>query len=157
MPSQTSIREIVHGSPKYEEVCHARDRILRRPLGLKLSEADRHGEAAQRHFILESDGELLGGVIARTWTQRLVQLRQMWIEDDHAGRGLGRRLLEDVARRLETEGAEQLILHARQPVLGFYRKCGFREEGPEFLEIGIPHRKMRRHLNPETRSPGSHR
>jgi predicted GNAT family N-acyltransferase len=80
----------------------------------------------------------------------------MWIEADRAGEGLGRLLLEEVARRLEAEGVEWLVLHSRKPVIGFYRKCGFLEEGPEFSEVGIPHREMKRRLNPERRSPGCH-
>lgn len=157
MESDVTVREIDHASPEYEAVCRARDRILRQPLGLRLSEADRRGETVQRHFILEADGRLLGGVIARARARRVVQLRQMWIEADRAGEGLGRRLLEEVARRIEAEGIERLMLHARRPVLGFYRKCGFRAEGLEFTEIGIPHRKMSRRLNRERRSPGGRR
>ena len=157
MDATPSVHEIAHGSAAYDEVCRARGRILRQPLGLRLSEADREGEDTQRHFVVEADGLLLGGVIARTRDRHLVQLRQMWIETDRAGEGLGRLLLEAVARRLEAEGIERLILHARRPVIGFYRKCGFQEEGPEFTEVGIPHRRMTRPLSPETQSPDCRR
>ena len=157
MDVPATLREVPFGSGRYHEACQARDRILRRPLGLRLSEADRQGESDQRHFILEEHGRLVGGVIALPDRPGVVRLRQMWIESERAGHGLGRRLLEELARSLEAERVEQLVLHARAPVLGFYRKCGFREEGPEFTEVGIPHRKMRRTLSRETRSPGDRR
>lgn len=157
MDFRASVREIAHDSSHYEEVCRARDRILRQPLGMRLSDEDCRGEACQRHFVLVADGRLVGGVIARPEARRCVRLRQMWIETDHTGRGLGRLLLEEVARRLAVEGVERLTLHARQPVLGFYRKCGFREEGTGFLEVGIPHRKMRRQLSPGRQLPDCRR
>jgi hypothetical protein len=44
-----------------------------------------------------------------------------------------------------------LALHAQTHASGFYRRFGFVEEGPEFMEAGIPHRTMvrRRLVCPE--------
>lgn len=155
--SHATVREIAHDSPEYHAARRARERILREPLGLRLSEEDVRDEARQRHFIIESDGALLGSVIARAEAPKTVRLRQMWIEPDHAGQGIGRQLLERVIAILAAEGIENLVLHARQPVLDFYRKCGFTAGGPEFTEVGIPHHRMKRGLNPERRSPGDRR
>src|SRR5204862_77624 len=40
----------------------------------------------------------------------------------------------------------ELVLNAQLPVLAFYERLGYRAEGPEFLEAGIPHRAMRKPL-----------
>ena len=42
-----------------------------------------------------------------------------------------------------SEGVRDFTLHARVSAAGFYRKCGFVEEGAPFREIGIPHIRMR--------------
>ena len=40
-------------------------------------------------------------------------------------------------------GFTQVYLHAQTSRRGFYERLGFRAEGPEFDEVGIPHRRMR--------------
>lgn len=156
-PAPHGVREIAHDSPRYHETARARERILRQPLGQVLTADDTRDEPIQRHFILESGEGLLGGLIARAEGPKIVRLRQMWIEPDHARCGFGRHLLEEVLATLEREGIEQVMLHARVTALGFYRRQGFREDGPEFTEVGIPHRRMVLTLSPEKRSPGCRR
>lgn len=60
-------------------------------------------------------------------------------------RGVGGALLDvlmDVARR---RGDRVLMLNAQTRVTRFYARRGFRPEGPEFSEAGIPHQRMVRH------------
>ena len=157
MTPQPSILEIEHGSEIHLATLDARDRILRQPLGMRLSGEDTRGEEAQRHFVILQHGQPRAGVVAMAGAEREVRLRQMWVEPGFAGMGLGRSLLEQLLAKLAAEGIGQVVLHARKPVLGFYRKCGFVEEGEEFTEVGIPHRRMRRELSPETQSPDCRR
>lgn len=62
------------------------------------------------------------------------------------GRGVGSALfhaLMDEARRL---GYPTIELDAQSQVVGFYRRFGFVECSEEFMDAGIPHRKMKFHL-----------
>jgi len=145
-PGRIVVEEIPHGGPRWRETLDHRDRILRRPLGLKLNDSDLRGEARQRHFALLEDGCLVAGLVALPPADGSVRLRQMWVTESRQGRGLGRLLLETVAARLADEGIRELVLHAREPVLAFYEGSGFQAEGPTFEEVGIPHRVMRRRL-----------
>src|SRR5206468_725759 len=43
-------------------------------------------------------------------------------------------------------GLRELVLNAQVAVIAFYERLGYRVEGPEFLEAGIPHRAMRKPL-----------
>ncbi|GAA0231140.1 GNAT family N-acetyltransferase [Saccharothrix sp. NPDC042600] len=98
-------------------------------------------EPATRHFWLEVDGvpqaylrllEEPGGTyrIGRVCTAR-------------AARGLGfsRRLVEAA---LVEVGTTECVLDAQTYVADFYASFGFRPEGAEFIEDGIPHLRMRR-------------
>jgi predicted GNAT family N-acyltransferase len=43
-------------------------------------------------------------------------------------------------------GFAEIVLHAQVAVAGFYRRCGYVEEGDLFDEAGIPHIAMRRKI-----------
>ena len=40
-------------------------------------------------------------------------------------------------------GFAQIVLHAQSYAASFYARHGFVAEGPEYLEVGIPHLTMR--------------
>jgi predicted GNAT family N-acyltransferase len=141
-----SIEEIDPGGSRYLEVLGWRDRILRRPLGLVLTEADTAGEEYQRHFVLREGDALLAGVIAVPQEPGTMRLRQMWVRDEAAGQGRGRFLLAGVEGILRAEGVLRVILNARLAVRGFYEHCGYTADGPEFEEVGIPHIRMTRSI-----------
>jgi predicted GNAT family N-acyltransferase len=58
------------------------------------------------------------------------------------GRGVGRALMEAVLAEARRRGLRRLALNAQTPARGFYRRFGFRQEGGEFPEAGIPHVRM---------------
>lgn len=140
------IDEIAHDGTDYRAVLDWRDRILRRPLGLVLTKADTAGEEGQRHFVLRDGDALVAGVIAVPQESGCVRLRQMWVRTDAAGKGHGRSLLAGVERIFREEGVLRITLNARVVVRGFYGRCGFTAEGPEFEEVGIPHIRMIRRI-----------
>jgi predicted GNAT family N-acyltransferase len=57
-----------------------------------------------------------------------------------AGVAIVRRLMDLASER----GFREVYLNAQTSALGFYERLGFRADGPEFDEVGIPHRRMRR-------------
>ena len=56
------------------------------------------------------------------------------------GVALMQRLMDLAAER----GFTEVYLHAQVTAAGFYERLGFRADGPEFDEVGIPHQCMRR-------------
>ena len=110
-------------------------------------ERDEH-DASSRHVVArDSDGGPIG-------TGRLLahgkpgHLGRMAVLADWRGKGVGRALLERLLEEAARLGREQLALHAQTQASGFYRRFGFVEEGPEFMEAGIPHRTMVRRYSP---------
>ena len=146
-PADASFAEIAYGSPDYQETLIHRDRILRRPLGLELSADDVLNEESQRHFILRDEKEILAGLITLPPQETTIKIRQMWVQKNRQGSGLGKHLLDGVAQVLSHEGITTLTLHARETARAFYEKCGYHTHGEPFLEIGIPHIAMIRQLD----------
>lgn len=57
-----------------------------------------------------------------------------------AGIAVMRCLMDLAAER----GFTEVYLNAQLSAAGFYERLGFRADGPEFDEVGIPHQRMRR-------------
>jgi predicted GNAT family N-acyltransferase len=105
-------------------------------------EWDEH-DASSRHVIAQDDD---GGAIG---TGRLLadgHIGRMAVLADWRGKGVGRALLERLMEEARLQGQDHLALHAQTQASGFYRRFGFVEEGPEFMEAGIPHRTMVRSI-----------
>ena len=145
-----SLVEVPHLSPDFWRTVVLRQRELRDPLGLTLSIAEvlREGPP-QRHFALLAPAEILGCAIALPSGGDHVKIRQVAIASSHAGRGLGRFLMDGVEEILAREGRfRKISLHARVVVLGFYERLGYAAVGGTFEEIGIPHILMEKALTP---------
>lgn len=58
------------------------------------------------------------------------------------GTGLGARLMRHVTAALAPEGVP-IWLESQVSAIPFYERLGFVAEGPDFMDAGIPHRRMR--------------
>ena len=67
---------------------------------------------------------------------------RMAVLADWRNAGVGRAMLERLLEEARRKGMRHLALNAQTQACGFYRRFGFFEEGPEFMEAGIPHQTM---------------
>ncbi|MES3008753.1 MAG: GNAT family N-acetyltransferase [Pseudomonadota bacterium] len=139
-----TLTEIAYGSPEYQLTLALRERVLRIPLGLKLSDNDTIDEDQQLHFTTLHEGTLLACVVAKPLGGGTVKLRQMAVCPQHQGRGLGRQLLKFAEDTLRQRGFQRIEMSARQSAIGFYEKIGYRTIGDAYVERGIPHIKMQK-------------
>ncbi len=113
------------------------------PLEMEWDEFDQ----PSRHVIARGpEGEAIG-------TGRLLQgdanaghIGRMAVLAGWRGQGVGRALLERLLEAAAAAGRRELSLNAQTTATGFYARFGFSEEGAEFMEAGIPHRRMRRSI-----------
>jgi len=64
----------------------------------------------------------------------------------YRGTGVGAAIVSHLVRLAGKQGLAQVYLNAQTSALGFYERLGFRADGPEFDEVGIPHRRMRQRI-----------
>lgn len=98
-------------------------------------------------FLLAVDeGVPVGTVRLVDQGEGVALLGRMAVLPEGRGKGTGAALVraaEDVAREL---GLDKVELHAQTHALGFYERLGFTAYGEEFLDAGIPHRRMEHKL-----------
>jgi predicted GNAT family N-acyltransferase len=93
------------------------------------------------HFIVEFKDITIG-------TARLVvlgkkgKIGRVCILKEYRKKGIGTKLIKSIIKTAKKIGLEKLIVEAKVKALPFYEKIGFHSEGNEFLEVGIPHKKM---------------
>lgn len=139
--------QIPFGSPEYENECRLREEVLRRPLGLSLTDDDLTREEEQLHFgLFEPGGELVACAAAVLLSPTQARIRQMAVSPDRQGQGLGRRLLEDLENDLRTRGLRTLILNARTSAVGFYERLGYSVNSEEFVDVTVPHVRMSKNV-----------
>jgi len=136
------IRRIPYESEDYGRLLELRRVILREPLGLEWSSEDLAHEAEEWHFGAWEDERPVGCLSVRWLGGGRVKLRQMAVETDRQGTGVGRCLADAVLGVVAQAGATVVELHAREAAVGFYERLGFMVEGKPFEEVGIRHRKM---------------
>lgn len=127
--------------PEYSDWVALRETILRAPQGLRFSAADLEEEKNQRHLVAREGDEIIGGLIVIPLLEKW-KIRQVVVEPSRQGEYLGFRIMEEAIIEAKRAEVDAIALHSRANVVGFYEKLGFEIVGDEFIEVGIPHRKM---------------
>ena len=81
-------------------------------------------------FVIESEGEILGGIFAREkiwWNNSEIFVEEMFIRPDRQGKGLGSMLLGEMEAYVREKGLAGITLSTNRyaPAPAFYRKNGF--------------------------------
>lgn len=75
---------------------------------------------------------------------RVAKIGRVAVRQALRGGGLGAAIMRAIEADPALEGAEQLVLEAQSYAIPFYERLGYAAEGEEYLDVGIPHRMMRK-------------
>jgi predicted GNAT family N-acyltransferase len=105
------------------------------------------------HWLAETEtGEAIG-------TARLLrshQIGRMAVLPAYRHQHIGKQLLQATIDQAIKNDWFDVYLHAQNHAIDFYLKFGFSAEGPEFMDAGMPHRTMRKTLQPQRRIGKDH-
>lgn len=133
------LKVIEFGSEDYRAALELRDRVLRRPLQLSITNDPLEKEITDIHIAAFAQGELIAVLILTPQQRGAVKMRQVAVDPAWQGRGVGKKLTAFAEKIALDAGYGVITLHARKTALQFYLKCGYRMVGEEFTEVGIPH------------------
>jgi len=135
------------GSKEYETMVELRDRILRKPLGLHYTEEYLAEEKNDILIACYERKKIAGCCVLRTFSDEVIQLKQMAVDEKLQGRGIGTKIIAFAEQTAREVGHLRLFMHARKVAVPFYQKCGYQVRGDEFEEVGIPHLMMTKELS----------
>lgn len=139
-------RIIPHDSTEYEQMIALRVSQLLEPIGIPASYIARENEKKDILIGAFQDGEIIGCCVLTPKDDAVVQLRQMTVRSDYRGKRIGAAIIDFAEDVAWNNNFTSLIMHARNPVIEFYKKCGYEIEGEEFFEVGMGHHLMQKRL-----------
>lgn len=140
------IRVIHTGTADYEAMIALRMQVLLNPIGVPRSYINPQAEAAEILVAAFEAEDLVGCCVLTPRSEGRIQLRQMAVDERFQGKGLGAMVVAFSEKEAAGRGFQTLFLHARDNVIPFYEKCGYRISSAQFFEVGIPHHVMEKPL-----------
>ncbi len=141
------IKQIDHGSKEYDQMVQLRYEILRKPLNLSFDEGELEQEKQDILIAAFEEDKMLGCCILKEIDKNTVRLRQMAVQNNLQGKGIGASMMNFAENVARDAGYKKIMMHARKTAIGFYKKLGYNVTGKEFLEVSIPHIAMEKKLH----------
>lgn len=127
---------------EYAAMLELRERILRKPLGLTVTEAEKQMDLGDYLLGAFEGDKIKGCLILQKKEDGSVKMRQVAVCETAQGRGIGRAMLHAAYDVLRGWGVTKLYCHARGTAVDFYRQNGWAVTSETFLEQNIPHCRM---------------
>ena len=140
------IKQIDHGTKEYHQMVELRNEILRKPLGLTFEPKELAREKDDILIAAFEEDTLLGCCLLTKVDSQCVRLRQMAVQNNLQGKGIGATMMNYAENVARDAGYHKIIMHARKNTTSFFEKLGYKVSGNEFEEITIPHYIMEKKL-----------
>jgi len=137
-----SFRQIICDTADHTAMLDLRERILRRPIGLVITPAEIARDSGDYLLGCFDGAALAGCLILQKDSDGWVKMRQVAVDENRQGQGIGARMLaaaEDIVRGW---GYAQIYCHARETARAFYLQNGWVVTSDIFDENGIPQCRM---------------
>jgi GNAT superfamily N-acetyltransferase len=132
------IRIIKTGTADYDKMIDLRMKVLLDPIGIPRSYINPEKEETDTLIAAFEKEDMID--------PSTIQLRQMAVDTSLQKKGVGAAIVSFAEAWSKENGYQKLVMHARDSVLDFYKKCGYSVSGPQFFEVGIGHHKMEKEL-----------
>ncbi len=138
------VRIIPFQSSLYDQAVMLRRRVLRWPLGMDIKPEQLLGEGSDVHFVAV-DGETVVGCLVLTRLESgEAKMRAVAVDPDRQGQGIGRQMVKAFEAYCIEQGLGEIVLNARDTAILFYESLGYSVDGEGFVEVTVPHHRMRK-------------
>jgi len=141
------IKIIKPGTTEYKQMIDLRITALLDPIGVPAHYIVPEKEKDDILIAAMEGTDMIGCCILTPAGKGQVQLRQMAVRSDQQGKHIGASIIAFAEKTAKENNFNTLTMNARNPVIGFYEKCGYQITGNEFYEVGIAHHKMQKNLS----------
>ncbi len=118
---------------------------LRLPLGMRYTAENLNSEETECIFCA-IDNEKVIASCQFILENKKAKMRQVATKKSYQGKGIGSELYLVAEKYLIDNKMTEIYCHARISAIQFYIGLGFEIYSEEFVEVGIPHVKMRKRI-----------
>lgn len=127
---------------EFEQALKIRIKVFVEEQNVPLEEEHDEYDQQAEHFGIFSGKTMIG--TGRLLKQdQTAKIGRIAILEEFRGVGLGSKLIRAMLSAAKTAGSKECVVDAQIQALPFYTGLGFKAEGDNFLDGGIPHLKMR--------------
>lgn len=138
-----TIQFIEFATPAFDEALSLRDDILRKPLNMEFEVEDIVQEWDSYHLACyDQKQSMVGCLVLKPLQDGEIKMRQVAVKADQQKKGIGTVMVHESEQFGNKCGFNKMVLHARKEAVPFYKKLGYKTQGKQFEEVGIPHYKM---------------
>lgn len=134
------------GSREYEKALILRFNELRKPLGLRFTEAEMQQDKNDTHLGLFSGDKILACLTLTAYPNGRMKMRQVAVDNSLQRQGYGKILSAEAEKYAAENGYGIMFCNAREVAAPFYEKLGYKIVSDLFTEVGIPHYTMEKEL-----------
>jgi predicted GNAT family N-acyltransferase len=133
-------------SQKYYQSLSLRYDVLRKPLKLHFTLDDLIPDKNSFHLVGIDRNNVVACLVLSEITKKELKMRQVAVKELLQGKGIGKKIVAFAEKEAKKFGYTSFILNARKSAVPFYLSMGYQIHGEEFLEVGIPHFKMKKDI-----------
>ncbi len=141
-----ALKQIDYGTAEYQQMLNLRYEILRKPLGLQFDTKELESEKNDILIAAFEEDKMLGCCFLSRVDKDTVRLRQVAVQNNLQGKGIGASLMNFAENIARDRGYKKVMMHARKSTIHFFEKQGYKTEGDEFINLTIPHLVMKKKL-----------
>jgi len=117
----------VKNEEEFKRYYHLRWQLLRAPWGQPEGSEVDDIEASCFHVMAVDEANKVVGVARLQFnTDNEAQIRYMAVSPSHQQQGIGRALIDTLEQHAKKSSHKNIMLHAREPAVGFYEKLGYK-------------------------------
>ena len=122
--------------------------VLRKPLKMSHIPLKDNLEEVSIHLMgVTSEGKVLACGRLHLNTSEEAQIRYMGVNEDLRRSGIGSKMIKKLEEEAINQGANQIMLNARENAVAFYKSLGYFEVGLYESDIQIPHTRMEKKIS----------
>ena len=130
-----------YNDKEFNHIRNIRRSVFNIELGISENKLfDKYDETCD-HFLIFNGEKIVGSVRIRCM-ENTVKLERMAILKEFRTKNYGKNCILQIIEYYSTKDFCNIILNSIYSVRGFYKKCGFIEEGKIFQRVGIDHIRM---------------
>ena len=133
---------------EYEQYYHLRWQLLRAPWNqAEGSEVDDIEDQCFHVMAVDEINNVIAVARLQFNSNTEAQIRYMAVAREHERKGIGRELINVMEQYAQNSSCKKIVLHAREPAIGFYQKLGYKVIEKSYLLFDeIQHFRMIKEL-----------